>query len=118
MRNAQSAERKLRQNICDCSRADACEPRLKINGRSYETCDAHGRGGGVGRTLGVGKRRGVEVGLGVGLGVGDTVIVGVAVLVAVGVGRGVAVTVAVAVAVAVGVAVEEANSAQYLPPVF
>ena len=85
-----------------------------------KTCDAHGRGGGVGRTLGVGKRRGVDVGLGVGDIVTMGVAVGVAVLVAVGVGLGVAVTVAVAVAVAVavGVGVEEAKSAQYLPPVF
>ena len=37
MRNAQNAEHKLRQNICDCSRAYACEPRLKVNGRSSGT---------------------------------------------------------------------------------
>ena len=37
---------------------------LKINGRSYETRDAHGRGTGVGQTLGVETRRGLGVRVG------------------------------------------------------
>ena len=45
-------------------RAYACEPTLKINGRFYQTCDAHDRGAGVGRTLGVETRRGLGVGVG------------------------------------------------------
>ena len=67
----------------------------------------YGRGGGVGRGLGVVWGLGVGVGLGVAVGDGVDVAVGVAVGVAVAVAVGVAVAVAVgvAVAVAVGVAV-------------
>ena len=47
------------------ARAYACEATLKINGRFYQTCDAHGRGAGIGRTLGVETRRSLGVGVGV-----------------------------------------------------
>src|SRR6266487_5704320 len=66
----------------------------------------YGRGGVVGRGLGV------SAGLGVGEGLGVKVGVGVGVTVAVAVGD------AVAVAVAVGVGDEPGAAAQYLPPVF
>jgi hypothetical protein len=64
------------------------------------TTAPHGRGCGVGRSLGIGVGRGVEVGVGVGLTVG----VGVGLTVGVGVGVGVMDGVGVAEGVAVGVA--------------
>jgi hypothetical protein len=66
----------------------------------------HGRGCGVGRSLGIGFGRGVGVGRTVAVGVGVGVAVGVTVGVRVGVGVGLVagVVVAVAVGVAVGVA--------------
>jgi hypothetical protein len=69
----------------------------------FFTDKSYGRGGGVGRPLGVPCGLGVGVGLGVVVGVGVGVNVAVAVAVAVGVGVAVEVGVAVAVAVAVGV---------------
>ena len=75
-----------------------------------------GRGGGVGRTLGLGPDLGVGVGLGVKVGVAVGVELGVAVAVAVAVAVGV--PVAVAVAVGVGDGVAEPDPAQYSPPVF
>ena len=72
----------------------------------------YGRGGGVGRTLGLGPDLGVGVGLGVKVGVIVGVAVGVAVGVVlgvvVGVAVGVVVEVALGVAVAVGVGVDVA----------
>ena len=70
---------------------------------------SHGRGGGVGRILGVTFGRGLGVGLAVGVGVA------VAVTVAVGVGEATGVGVDDAVGVGVGVGVGPA-CAQYLPP--
>ena len=81
-----------------------------------KTCDAHGRGGGVGRTLGVGKRRGVDVGLGVGDIVTMGVAVGVAVLVAVGVNVGVFVAVRVGVGATVAVYVGVAGPKSVMKP--
>ncbi len=67
----------------------------------------YGRGGGLGRILGVtfGLAVGVGLAVAVGVAVGVVVVVAVAVTVAVGVAVGVCVAVAVAVGVAVGVTV-------------
>jgi len=69
--------------------------------------DSYGRGGGVGRGLGVSAGLGVGEGLAVdvAVGLGDRLAVGVAVAVALAVAVGVAVGVIVAVAVGVAVAV-------------
>src|ERR1051326_887645 len=86
----------------------------------YDLC---GRGGGVGRFLGLGALLAVAVARGVGVAVGVAVAVAVAVGVGVSVGLAVAVAVGVAVgvrlAVAVGVGVGVGGGcAQYIPPVF
>ena len=104
------------------------ELRKFIADRLFTSHHFYGRGGGVGRPLGVSPVLGVGVGLAVEVGVGVTVAVAVtlAVAVAVGVGVNVAVAVAVAVgvcaavgvAVGVGVGLGAPDWAQYLPPVF
>jgi hypothetical protein len=85
----------------------------------------YGRGGGVGRVLGVtfglavGVALAVAVGVAVGVALGVIVDVAVAVAVAVGVAVGGIVAVGVGLAVAVGVGVGVGGGcAQYLPPVF
>jgi hypothetical protein len=84
-----------RHGVAPTRRGDAGQPQFrnrlwfKPGSPIPATESAYGRGGGVGRTLGLGPDLGVGVGLGVKVGVGVGVALGIAVAVAVGVGVGV-----------------------------